>query len=333
MKISTKRALAAAVVIAVACVGMAVHAGVGTPSGWGVGVVAALCPLGAVEVFLASKTVVPPLLIGLGIAVVLVIVFGRAFCAWGCPVPLLRRLFGVRDNSRRSALDVPAEKRGGASDSRNWVLGGVLITTAAFGFPVFCLVCPVGLTFATIILLWRAIGFGDVSVALLVFPAVLVLEVVVLRRWCHQLCPLGALMSLVARLNRTFRPSVDHVSCIHDAQGVACQRCAQVCPERINLHDKALSAPMSECTRCGECKEACPSHAISFPLLESKASGHGTEAGGNKAGVAAGANGAGVSEAGVAAGTSETGAEVSTKAGARGTDVKAGAGGDAEPSK
>lgn len=89
---------------------------------------------------------------------------------------------------------------------RNWVLGGALLSTAVFGFPVFCLICPVGLTFATLIAVWRLFQFNEVALSLLVFPAMLALEVLVLRKWCSRFCPLGALLSLASRLNRTFRP-------------------------------------------------------------------------------------------------------------------------------
>ena len=36
-----------------------------------------------------------------------------------------------------------------------WILGGALASSAVFGFPVFCLICPVGLTFALTVALWR----------------------------------------------------------------------------------------------------------------------------------------------------------------------------------
>ncbi|MFR0869160.1 MAG: 4Fe-4S binding protein, partial [Adlercreutzia sp.] len=104
--------------------------------------------VGAVEAAIASRTIVPPLLIGLVIVAVLVALAGRAFCAWGCPVPLLRRVFGIKE--RKADKPTPAE-RDGANDSRNWVLGATVLTTAAFGFPVFCLICPVGLSVATFI--------------------------------------------------------------------------------------------------------------------------------------------------------------------------------------
>lgn len=266
------RTLSAVAVVAVVCLGLAVHTGFGTPSSWGFYDVAALCPLGAVEAAIASKTIVPPMLIGLGVVVVLVVVFGRAFCAWGCPVPLLRRIFGLKGRGKAKkpgALDIPDRQRGGVKDTRNWVLGGTILSTALFGFPVFCLVCPVGLTFGTVIALWRLFQFDETTLSLVVFPAILVVEVVVMRKWCHRFCPLGALFSLIGRLNRTFQPAVKRDACLHE-KGESCHRCAEVCPEGIDLHDGSVSAPMSECTRCGECSSKCPVNAIEFPALRSK---------------------------------------------------------------
>lgn len=266
MKLSTKRALAAVGVLGLVGVGLAVHTGTGTPSAWGIADIAAICPLGGIEAAIASKTVVPPLLIGLVLVVALVALVGRAFCAWGCPVPLVRRIFGVRE--KPGDKPGPAE-RDGVNDSRNWVLGATVLTTAAFGFPVFCLICPVGLTVATFIALWRVFQFSEVTLSLLVFPLVLVLEVVLLRKWCHRFCPLGALLGLIARLNRTFRPTVAEDSCLQCAGG-SCSRCVEVCPEGIDLHHPAESVSLAECTKCGECKDACPAHAISFPFLAPK---------------------------------------------------------------
>ena len=268
------RTLSVLAVIALVCLGLALHTGTGTPSAWGIYDIAAICPLGAAEAALASKTVVPPMLIALAIGIALVVLFGRAFCAWGCPIPLLRRIFGLKEPKRKrrasDALDVPAAQRGGAADSRNWVLGGALLSTAVFGFPVFCLICPVGLTFATLIAVWRLFQFNEVALSLLVFPAMLVLELAVLRKWCHRFCPLGALLSLVSRGNRTFRPQANVGTCLHAAHGERCHRCADACPEGIDLHDRAASAPLNECVKCRECADACPVHAITFPFLSKK---------------------------------------------------------------
>jgi ferredoxin-type protein NapH len=299
------------------CLGLATQFGVGTLSSWGIANISALCPLGALEAAIASKTMVPAGVIGLAIIVVIILITGRAFCAWGCPVPLLRRLFGLKSPQERAEArmrkaahtdktentyehsptsasstqekcssavnagifnglnqhcqdDLPTPERGGLSDSRNWVLGGALISTALFGFPVFCLICPVGLTFATLIVLWRTFQFGEITFSLLVFPLLLIVEVVILRRWCHTLCPLGALISLISRGNKTFNAQIDSSKCLNNVEGISCERCTSVCSEGIDLHDAALSTPHHECTKCGECKHACPVQAISFPFLKKK---------------------------------------------------------------
>lgn len=266
-KASTLQVLSALGVVALVCAGLAFHTGTGTPSSFGIGDIAALCPLGGVEAMIASKTVVPPMLIGLAVAVLFTLLLGRAFCAWGCPVPLLRRVF------RGKKAIAPAPARSGArdkGDSRMWVLGGALLSTAAFGFPVFCLVCPVGLTFGTLVVVWRVFQFNEITWSLLVFPALLALELVALRKWCHRFCPLGALLSLVSRGNRTFRPKSDAGACLHSASGEGCHRCADACPEGIDLHDAQGSAPLNECLKCRACADACPVHAITFPFVDSR---------------------------------------------------------------
>lgn len=281
---STLRTLSALGVVGLVCLGLAVHAGVGTPSAFGIGDIAALCPLGGLEAMIASKTIVPPMLIGLAVVVVLTLLVGRAFCAWGCPVTLMRKVTGRGADQPAVSPVAAAEGEGGPASSpaaarekkeegaaprpsRFFVLGATLLTTAAFGFPVFCLVCPVGLTFGTLVVVWRLFQFSEVTWSLLVFPAILVLELVVLRKWCHRFCPLGALLSLIARGNRTFRPQANADACLHAAHGERCNRCADVCPEGVNLHDKTVSAPMNECVKCRACADACPMHAIAFPLL------------------------------------------------------------------
>lgn len=275
------RALSALLVFVVVGIGLAVHTGLGTASSFGIYDIATLCPLGALEVALAAHTIVPPMLIGLAIVACITILLGRVFCAWGCPIPLVRRILGREEFDRPrkkkesekkkkrsllARLDVKPECRGGITDSRNWVLGGALISTAIFGFPVFCLICPVGLTFGTFIVLWRLIQCAEVSLSLVIFPLLLIIELVVLRKWCHRFCPMGALFSFIARANKTFRPQSDSSKCLH-AKGGACHKCASVCPEGINLHDKEISTPLNECIKCRSCASVCPTHAITFPFL------------------------------------------------------------------
>jgi ferredoxin-type protein NapH len=332
MKISTARKITLTAAVLLVVVGLIWSTGTGALSSFGWEQIAAICPLGILEVFLASKTMIPRALIVLIITLVAVIILGKVFCAWLCPVPPLRNLFSrkqKKNNEESCELDSGDDKgmvdRGtynlstgdsdkvdkgnvdklyvplstplstseaeslkvgegcGADsesalkpeacsscveqrkklDSRHLVLGGALVSTAIFGFPVFCLVCPVGLTFATIIAFWRLVGFNEPTLSLLVFPAILIIEVLFLKKWCLKFCPLGAVMSLMSIPNKLFRPKVNQSKCLR-IKGQNCTICADVCAEELDPH---FQAGMHECTKCGICKDKCPAGAISIPFL------------------------------------------------------------------
>lgn len=168
-----------------------------------------------------------------------------------------------------------AEKRA-TLDSRHVILGGSLLSAAVFGFPVFCLICPIGLTFATIVLVMRLFAFGDVAWGVILVPALLLAEVVFFRKWCSTFCPISALMSLVGKANRTFVPAIDNAKCRESAQGTSCEVCAAVCPQGINVRHPEAGMSFSECTKCRACVEACPTQAIKMPFLPQKVQGAST---------------------------------------------------------
>lgn len=163
----------------------------------------------------------------------------------------------------KALAPVGGKRDGVRLDSRHAVLAGALASAAVFGFPVFCLVCPVGIAFATVIGLWNLVQFNEPSWALVVFPVVLVLEVTVLRKWCAKICPISALVGLLANLNVTLRPRVKRGACLRE-QGVDCHACVDACPEQLDPH----SGRIPECSKCGACVEACPAKAIAIKLLK-----------------------------------------------------------------
>lgn len=323
MKTNKLRTIIPLLILVVAGVGFAAHAGVGTLSAIGWEDVALLCPVGALTTMLASKTVLPRAVFSLVLAIIAIVILGRAFCAWICPVPVwgkLRTLFkrqpsadeaadgegvGQASSSKKAAnVDAPLSAKeakmlktacGGSchaadepSNSRHLVLGGTLLSAAIFGFPVFCLICPIGLSFALVFVLIMLFGHGDVTWSVIAIPALLLVEVVFFRKWCSHICPLSALMSLVGKLNRTFRPAIDNEKCLETSRGAECGRCAQVCEVRIDPRHPELGASWEECTKCRACVEACPAQAISMPLLPKKAVGSATMAAGAGEGAAAG---------------------------------------------
>ena len=340
-KFSRARGVVALLVVALVIVGLAFRVGVGTPSAFGIDQISVICPLAALEVMLGAKEVLLHPLVLFVVVIVAIIIFGKAFCSWACPVPWLQRFFrpskkkakatsaakAVRgemcasDENDDASADAGGERRlelAGAAvpatvdseaatastlqstsgepatavatalatadgesvapaalppvggerdgvriDSRHIVLLGALGSAAVFGFPVFCLVCPIGLTFATLIGVWNMIQFNEPSWALLAAPAIIILEVVFLRKWCSTICPLSALVSLVSSLNKTAKPAVDESVCAR-GKGHDCRVCVEVCPERVDPHTNLIP----ECSKCGACVDACPTKAIAFKLLK-----------------------------------------------------------------
>lgn len=255
----------------------------GTLCSVGYDVIAYICPLGALETIFGSWAFVPRVLICLAVVVIVALVFGKAFCSWVCPVAPLSDLLRGRKAREKDECErtqaahrvlerwsdtnaAQAEKHKpfrSRVDGRHVVLAGSLASAAVCGFPVFCLVCPIGLTFASAIALYRLIGFNEPAIEVLVFPALLVLELTVLRKWCHRFCPVGALLSLLSRGNRTFKPHVDASMCARHA-GSSCAACAQACPEHIDPCADLGDRSLAECTRCGACVNTCPAKALSF---------------------------------------------------------------------
>lgn len=290
-------------------VGLALHVGTGTPSAFGIQQISAICPLGALETFVGLKGVMLHPLILFAVIVLVIVLVGKAFCAWMCPVPWLQKFFGgkskdvrkkgsVQDAKKKPDVDAAENaevtalkgaqaqerrcsacaasgsgtcglaplggKRDGVQfDTRHAVLLGALGSAAVFGFPVFCLICPVGLTFATLIGVWNLFQFNEPSWALLIFPAILILEVTVLKKWCSKICPISALVGLIATANKTLRPRVSKNACLRE-KGIDCHACVDACPELLDPHSKSIP----ECSKCGECLGACPAKAISIKLLK-----------------------------------------------------------------
>ena len=296
MKLSKIRTIVAAAVFCILAICLIAGVNMGTLSGFGWDSFSALCPLGAFTTMLATKTLVPRAVFSIIIMALLVFLLGRAFCGWICPVPLvgkIREFF--RSPKKRKAMEKAKHDeaidiarfelgcggKGGDCgscsackekrqklDSRHYVLGGALLSTAIFGFPVFCLVCPIGLTFATVLVFWRLFANADMTWSVILIPLMLIIELVFLRKWCTRFCPMAGLMNLMSRFSRTWKPVIDDSKCLETSKGTPCSRCAMVCEADINLrHPEYGERTLADCMRCHACVEACPANAITMPVV------------------------------------------------------------------
>ena len=278
-------------------ISLAFDSGLGTPSSFGIGQFFLLCPLGGLEALLASKALIPVTLISLVVVCAGALLFGRAWCAWGCPAPVIRRFFkrdpkftglgsGDGPNACSAGHGVETGCGGGCSgaaqvrglrqrlshtgrDPRTWTLVAVLVAALIAGFPLFCLVCPIGLTFGTVGSLWHLIVDKQSSLSVLVFPAALLVELVLYRKWCMNLCPIAGLLNIFGQAAVLFRPRLNEATCLR-ADGTPCTVCTAVCSERIDMHDADGAIQLGDCTRCGECAKACPTASITFAIAPEK---------------------------------------------------------------
>lgn len=191
-------------------------------------------------------------LIGAAIVVVFyLLVGGRVFCAWACPVNIvtdgaaaLRRRLGLKGG------------RAPAAATRYWLLGGILIVSALTGQIVWEYVNPVSM-------LHRGLIFG-MGLAWVVVLGIFLYDLLIASRgWCGHLCPMGALYGL---LGKTALPRVA-ASKRQDCDD--CLDCFVVCPEPQVIRPalKGSGSPLifdSNCTNCGRCIEVCDRDVFRF---------------------------------------------------------------------
>lgn len=200
---------------------------------------------------------IPEKLAWIGVAIVIVfylLVGGRSYCAWVCPVNPVTDLAGWL----RSRLGL----KGGAHLSRStryWVLGMTLVVAAITGSIAWEMINPVSM-------MHRGLIFG-IGFAWAVILVVFLFDLFVMRQgWCGHLCPVGALYGLIGRWS-PLRVSAPARSACND-----CMDCFEVCPEpqvirpalkgAANGVGPVILAPA--CTNCGRCIDVCSKDVFRF---------------------------------------------------------------------
>ncbi len=188
------------------------------------------------------------------IATFYLVVGGRVYCSWVCPVNMitdlaawLRSRLGWKEGMNFSA------------DIRYWILGMTLILSALSGMVAWELINPVTT-------LYRGILFG-MGLAWLIPLAVFLFDLLVTKRgWCGHFCPVGAWYSILGVLSPLRVRANGREKC------TKCMECYAVCPEPQVIspaltgadqgHGPVILSP--NCTNCGRCIDICAEDVFSF---------------------------------------------------------------------
>jgi polyferredoxin len=255
-------------------------------------------PLTAFGTMLAARAWLPHMAAAV-VTIVAALVVGRVWCGWICPLGTILEWSRFR-SARRLGQRVPPRLK-----SAKYVLLGVIAVMAAFGSLTLMVLDPISLltrtattslvpsfvyvvnAVETALVGWGVGGgvvpwvethfrgnvlpvyqphFSQGMGLFLLFLAVILLNVLADRFWCRYLCPLGALLGLVAKV-QLLRPLVGK-GCTD------CGACARSCrldaipaapaPRRAEPGGASLAAAVhaavaaSECTMCLDCFVACP---------------------------------------------------------------------------
>ncbi len=208
-------------------------------------------PFATLQILLAGHLPEPEALLGVGLVLAFfLVVGGRVWCAWVCPVNMVTDLAGWlhRKTWRKNLFSIPRSLR-------YTVLGLALLLSMVIALPAFEWVSPIGAMHREIL---YGIGLGWTALLGLFLFDWLVLK----NGWCGHLCPLGAFYSLLAEHTAQLRVKFDRESCN------SCGDCAIVCPEpqvlnikRLNQDGQVLSG---ECTNCGRCIPVCSKGSLAF---------------------------------------------------------------------
>lgn len=211
-------------------------------------------PYAMLQMFAAGAIISTDLLIGAAIITVFyLLIGGRAFCSWVCPVNMITDLSNY---IRRKAGFNQVQKRQPATRAiRYYVIAISLVISFLLGVTAFEFISPISMVHRGLIF---GLGFGWAAMLVIFLFDLFVLK----NGWCGHICPLGGFYSLLAKFS-FIKVSHDSYKCTE------CMECKEVCPESQVLHmvgKKTMKVLSGECTNCARCIEVCEDDALNFSI-------------------------------------------------------------------
>ena len=227
--------------------------------GWfqslGIGNMWIVSPLEGLETILTGKFFYLPSIIGMLIPLTLAFLMGRVFCSWMCPITFLSML----TDKLLGLFPVVGKKlkyrKGLIILNRRviwFALLAELILTMVVGYPLFVWWSPPGLVGRETMFY---VFYHVITIEIYIVVAVLLLNLITRRFFCRYLCPLGALLALVAS-KRQLVIEYNADKCL------SCKVCDKKCP--MGIKPSVGESQSIYCWNCAECVDACPAGALKF---------------------------------------------------------------------
>lgn len=207
----------------------------------------------AIVLFATKGAIFPPRLIALSVFLLMVVVFNKSICSWGCQIGTLQDLI-FRINRKNNIRHI----------FKQYKIPFVISNSIRIIF--FISLCVLAFVWSTDI-----VGFIDpfkifnpsvVSLIGWIFISFIVIfSLFTYRPWCTLFCPFGLLGWIFEKI-AIFKIRVDYSKCI------ACDACAKSCPSTVMETILKRETMISDCFSCGSCIEACPTNAIDFSSVK-----------------------------------------------------------------
>ena len=208
-------------------------------------------PLIALATFVSSKSIEISFLIGALSLIIITLVVGRLFCSWICPLGFLNKAISFIRFRKSNEEFHPVQ-------NFKYFFLGFLLILALFGFQAIGLFDPIALTSRSISIIFTENKFESVYTIIIIVIFILILLANIFKKnfWCNYLCPLGALLGIIANFSVfKIRPIQD--KCLN------CKVCSVNCIGNANPH-KANEFKFSECNLCMLCLDKCPANSITY---------------------------------------------------------------------
>jgi ferredoxin-type protein NapH len=126
------------------------------------------------------------------ITIFYMIIGGRSFCSWVCPVNMITDLANYL--RRKLGFNQIQKKQPASRNIRYWVIAISFVLSFIMGIAAFELISPVSMIHRGIIF---GLGFGWATMVVIFLFDLFVLK----NGWCGYICPLGGFYSLIGRFS------------------------------------------------------------------------------------------------------------------------------------